>query len=131
MYVVTGATGNTGKPITLALLRAGKKVRVISRDAKKAKELTENGTELFVGSTSDVELLSQAFSGATAVYAMTPSNPASSDYAAHQAKHTEATATALKDCEVPNVVTLSSQCAQFSEKTGVVLGLHHMEKGRQ
>ncbi len=37
MYVITGSTGNTGKPITIALLEAGKKVRVISRDAAKAK----------------------------------------------------------------------------------------------
>ncbi len=35
MYVITGATGNTGKAIASALLAAGKKVRVISRDAKK------------------------------------------------------------------------------------------------
>ncbi len=55
MYVITGATGNTGKPITLALLEAGKKVRIISRSAEKAKELTDKGAELFVGETSNAD----------------------------------------------------------------------------
>jgi uncharacterized protein YbjT (DUF2867 family) len=31
MFVITGATGNTGKPIAMAFLAAGKKVRIISR----------------------------------------------------------------------------------------------------
>lgn len=72
MYVIAGATGNTGKPIVLSLLEAGKKVRIISRDAKKAKELIDKGAELFIGDTSDAELLKKAFNGATAVYAMIP-----------------------------------------------------------
>ena len=53
MYVVTGATGNTGKPIAMALLEAGKQVKIISRNAEKAKELTDKGAELFLGSTDD------------------------------------------------------------------------------
>jgi len=32
-YVVIGATGNTGKPISPGLLEAGKKVRIVSRHA--------------------------------------------------------------------------------------------------
>ena len=39
MYVIPGATGNTGKLITLSLLAAGNKVRAISRSEAKAKEL--------------------------------------------------------------------------------------------
>ena len=72
MYVITGATGNTGKTIALNLLEAGKKVRIIGRNAEKAKELTDKGAELFQGSTDDTELLKKAFEGATAVYAMLP-----------------------------------------------------------
>ena len=128
MYVITGATGNTGKPITLALLEAGKKVRIISRDAEKAKELTDKGAELFVGETTDVELLKKAFEGAIAVYAMIPMDWTTSDYTAHQTKHAKAIAEAMQYCGVKNVVTLSSQGAHLESGSGVVLGLHRMEK---
>jgi uncharacterized protein YbjT (DUF2867 family) len=72
MYVITGATGNTGKIIASKLLEAGKKVRIVSRNAKKAKGLTDLGAELFIGETSDAEMLKKAFNGATAVYTMIP-----------------------------------------------------------
>ena len=61
MYVITGATGNTGKVIASTLLEAGKQVRIVSRDAEKAKELTNKGAELFQGRSDDVELLKKAF----------------------------------------------------------------------
>ena len=128
MYVITGATGNTGKPITLALLEAGKQVRIISRDPAKAKDLTDKGAELFVGETTDAELLKKAFDGATAVYAMIPIDWQTDDYTAHQVKHAEAIAEALEYCKVPYVVSLSSQGAHLESGSGVVLGLHKMEK---
>jgi len=43
MYVISGATGNTGKVIASTLLEAGKKVRIIARNVEKAKELTDKG----------------------------------------------------------------------------------------
>ena len=36
MYVITGATGNTGSIIATTLLDAGKQVRIIARDAVEA-----------------------------------------------------------------------------------------------
>lgn len=128
MYVITGATGNTGKPIALALLQAGKKVRIISRDPAKTKELTGKGAELFVGDTSNVEALKKAFTGASAVYAMIPIDWQTQDYTAHQVKYANAIAEALKACKVQYVVSLSSQGAHLDSNTGVVLGLHKMEK---
>ncbi len=128
MYVVTGATGNTGKVIALNLLEAGKEVRIISRDAEKAKELTERGAELFLGSTDDAEFLKKAFNGATAVYAMLPMEWQADDYTAFQLKHATAIAEALDFCNVKYVVSLSSQGAHLENNSGVVLGLHKMEQ---
>jgi uncharacterized protein YbjT (DUF2867 family) len=127
MYVITGATGNTGKIIASSLLEAGKKVRIISRSIEKAKELVDKGAELFVGETSDLPLLQQAFHGATAVYAMIPMEWQSANFAAHQVKHATAIAEALKECQVKYVVSLSSQGAHLEKDSGVVLGLHKME----
>ena len=35
MYVITGATGNTGKVVAERLLAEGRKVRVVGRNAEK------------------------------------------------------------------------------------------------
>jgi len=128
MYVITGATGNTGKPITLALLEAGKKVRIISRNTEKAKELTDKGAELFEGSTDDVNLLKKAFNGATAVYAMIPVDWQTEDYLTFQLSHVNAIAEALKVSKVKYLVSLSSLGAHLNSESGVVLGLHKMEE---
>ena len=128
MYVITGATGNTGKIIASTLLEAGKQVRIVSRDAEKAKELTNKGAELFHGSTDDLGLLKKAFDGATAVYAMLPINMQAEDYTAFQLKHANAIAEAIKFCNVKNVVSLSSQGAHLESNSGIILGLHKMEQ---
>jgi uncharacterized protein YbjT (DUF2867 family) len=128
MYVITGATGNTGKVIALALLEAGKKVRIIGRDAEKAKELTDKGAELFQGSTDNVELLTKAFEGATAVYAMLPMNMQAEDYTAYQMQHANAIAKAIQACNVKYVVSLSSQGTHLDSGSGIILGLHKMEQ---
>jgi uncharacterized protein YbjT (DUF2867 family) len=128
MYVITGATGNTGKIITNALLDAGKKVRIICRDAAKAKELIGKGAELFQGDTTDVEFLKKAFSGANAVYAIIPPDWTTNDFRSHQMKHIQAMAEAIKVEKVKYVVSLSSQGAHLESGSGVVLGLHKMEK---
>jgi uncharacterized protein YbjT (DUF2867 family) len=128
MYVITGATGNTGKIIASKLLDAGKKVRIISRNAEKAKELTDKGAELFLGDTLHPELLKKAFDGATSVYAMIPIDWQTDNYTRHQINHAKAIAEALRFCKTPYVVSLSSQGAHLESKSGVVLGLHEMEK---
>ena len=127
MYVITGATGNTGKIIASKLLEAGKKVRIISRNAEKAKDLTNKGAELFIGDTGNVELLKKAFNGATAVYAMIPIDWQTVNYTEHQLKHANAIAEAVRECKVKYIVSLSSQGAHLDSGSGVVLGLHKME----
>lgn len=128
MYVITGATGNTGKIIASTLLEAGKKVRIISRTADKAKDLVNKGAELFIGDTSNTELLKKAFHGATAVYAMIPMEWQAANYTETQVKHAKAIAEAMSECKVKYVVSLSSQGAHLESGSGVVLGLHKMEQ---
>jgi uncharacterized protein YbjT (DUF2867 family) len=48
MYVVIGATGNTGKVVAEKLLEKGEKVRVVGRDAKRLERFTQKGAEAFV-----------------------------------------------------------------------------------
>jgi uncharacterized protein YbjT (DUF2867 family) len=128
MYVITGATGNTGSIIASTLLDAGKQVRIIARDAEKAKDLIKKGAELFQGSTNDVEMLKKAFTGANIVYAVIPMSMQAADYTAFQMEHVNAIAEAMEACNVKNVVALSSQGAHINSETGIILGLHNMEE---
>jgi uncharacterized protein YbjT (DUF2867 family) len=127
MIVVLGATGNTGKPLSFALLEAGKQVRVVGRDAAKAKELTDRGAQLVIGDSGDPSTLRSAFRGATAVYAMIPFSWNPPDYLAFQRRHVDALASALPDSGVTHVVSLSSVGADLPAGAGVVAGLHAME----
>jgi len=126
-YVITGATGHTGKPIAHSLLEKGQRVRIISRSAEKAKELTDKGAKLFLGDTYDLNLVANAFSGADAVYAMIPFDAAAPDYTASQVQHASVIAEGIKTAGIKYVVMLSSIGAHLSEGAGVVQGLQQTE----
>ncbi|MGC2718656.1 MAG: NAD(P)H-binding protein [Candidatus Acidiferrales bacterium] len=128
MIVVTGATGNTGKPAVEALLAANQKVRAIGRIAEHLAPPAQKGAEPFVGQVNDAAAMTKAFEGADAVYLMLPSNPQSADILGDEAKITDAYVEAVTKSGVKHVVLLSSIGAELSEKTGPVLGLHNLEE---
>ena len=84
MYVVTGATGNTGRVIAETLLAKGKRVRAIGRNAEHLQSLVEKGAEAFVGSVTDGSAMVRAFQGAQAAYLMIPPNNATENFRAYQ-----------------------------------------------
>ena len=127
MYVVLGASGNTGSIVANALLDLGKEVRVVGRDSKKLAPFVNRGAEAFTADVVDGEALSRAFAGAEAVYSLTPPNLASTNYRAYQDQVTGAVAKAIETAGVKYAVTLSSVGADKAEKTGPVAGLHAME----
>ena len=53
MYVVAGATGNTGKVVAEQLLAAGKEVRAWVRSAEKGAALAAAGAELAIVDLED------------------------------------------------------------------------------
>lgn len=127
-YLITGATGNTGKPVALGLLAAGHTVRIISRNGAKAKALTDKGAILFTGDTTDSALVTNALTGVDAAYFMVPGEWAAPDFTAAQLKHVNAFAAAAKSAGLKKLVTLSSVGAHLPEGNGVVNGLYHMEQ---
>jgi uncharacterized protein YbjT (DUF2867 family) len=128
MIVITGSTGNTGKPAAEALLAANQKVRAIGRNAEHLAPLTQKGAEPFVGQVNDAAAMTKAFQGAEAVYLLLPSNPKSDDILADEAKITNAYVEAVTKSGVKHIVILSSIGAELTEKTGPVLGLHNLEE---
>lgn len=125
MYVITGATGNTGRRIAQQLLSKGKQVRVVGRDIERLRQL--KGAEPFPADLFDADGLTRAFTGAEAVYAMMPPLLASRDYQTEQEQISISLATALRNARVPYVVSLSSVGADKPSGTGPVAGLHQLE----
>ncbi|WP_410963348.1 NAD(P)H-binding protein, partial [Salmonella sp. SAL4455] len=68
MYVISGATGNTGKVAATRLLQAGKPVRALVRSKAKAADLAALGAELVEVDLADRPALEKAVAGATGVY---------------------------------------------------------------
>jgi uncharacterized protein YbjT (DUF2867 family) len=128
MYVIIGATGNTGSVATRRLLDKGKKVRVIGRDNKKLAPFVSRGADAFATDVLDTDALSRAFAGAEGVYALIPPAMTLPDFRAYQDQVTESIARALEKAGVTHAVTLSSVGADKADKTGPVVGLHKMEK---
>jgi uncharacterized protein YbjT (DUF2867 family) len=127
MYVVTGATGNTGRVVAERLLDQGRKVRVIGRNRDRLQPFVSRGAEAFVADLHDQAALTQAFSGAEAVYAMIPPNPTSQDFRSEQRRVITAIAGALEQAGVKHAVALSSIGADKESGTGPVAGLYEFE----
>ena len=128
MYVITGATGNTGSVIAERLLDRGGQVRVVARDAKRPNRFVSQGAEAFVASLEDAAALTRAFTGARAVYAMIPPDLATPDPRGHQERISDAFALALEQSGVAYAVLLSSIGADKPDGTGPVVGLHNFEQ---
>jgi uncharacterized protein YbjT (DUF2867 family) len=128
MYVVLGASGNTGSVVAQALLDGGQKVRVVGRSKERLAGFEILGAEAFAANLMDSGALTKAFTGARAVYSLLPPDLASTDYRAQQDKETNAISSALEAAGVTHVVALSSFGADKPAKTGPVAGLHAMEE---
>src|ERR1700723_2272577 len=128
MIAIVGATGHTGRPAAEALVARGEKVRVIGRDAKKLEPFVQQGAEAFVGNVEDVDSMTEAFNGASAVYLVLPEDISQQDLRAHQERVSDSYAAAITHAHVRFVVNLSSIGAQHSKNTGPIVGLHNQEQ---
>jgi uncharacterized protein YbjT (DUF2867 family) len=128
MYVITGATGNTGRLVAEKLLAKGEKLRAIGRSVERLQSLTAKGAEAFPAELTDANRLTEAFRGTKAAYVLVPPDLTTADYRAFQERVGEAIATALQNAGVKYAVSLSSIGADKPDKTGPVVGLHRFEE---
>ena len=124
MYVILGASGNTGSILANFLLSKGQKVRVIGRDPGRLQRFVDKGAEAFTADMSDAAALTKAFSGARAAYLLLP--PAKSPE--EQERDSDAIAKTVKESGLRYAVHLSSYGAQVAEGAGPVSGLHSSEQ---
>jgi len=124
MYVILGASGNTGSIIADSLLSKGKKVRVVGRDAGRLQRFVRQGAEAFTGDVSEAAALTKAFRGARAAYLLLPPITSRED----QERESDAIAQAVRESGLRYAVHLSSYGAHVPAGTGPVTGLHSSEQ---
>lgn len=128
MYVVLGASGNTGRVVANNLLTRGQKVRVVGRNAAHLQPLVSKGAEPFVADVTDANALAKAFQQADSAYVMIPPNVTSNDPLGYSNRASDAIASAVQTAGTKNVVALSSVGAELPSGTGPVVGLHNLEQ---
>ena len=124
LYVILGASGNTGSIVANSLLLKGEKVRVVGRDAARLQHFVGKGAEAVTADISDAAALTKAFSDGCAAYLMLPPAKSRED----QEQESNAIAKGVKESGLRHAVNLSSYGAQVPEGTGPVAGLHSMEQ---
>jgi uncharacterized protein YbjT (DUF2867 family) len=128
MYVVTGASGNTGKIVAKRLLAAGKKVRAIVRQPDKARDLADAGAELVQADLSDRAAFEKALAGAQGLYLLSPPDMGAKDFLKERAALLASVVGAVKAASVPHVVFLSSISANRPSGTGIILSVYEGER---
>lgn len=128
MFVITGATGSTGKIAAKRLLEQGHNVRVVVRDAAKAADLKALGAEVVTANLDDRAQAERAFAGATGVYLLAPPDLKAQSPVAERTPWLENLVAATKAAGVGHVVFLSSVGAQHAAGNGPIRLLHVAEK---
>ncbi|WP_338765139.1 NmrA family NAD(P)-binding protein [Bernardetia sp. ABR2-2B] len=129
MYVITGATGNTGSEVVNRLLAAGKKVKAISRSEERLQSFVEKGAIPAVGELEDTNFLTKTFEGATAIYAVIPPKwDLQEDWRGFMRRIGNSIVEAIQKSDVKNIVVLSSNGAQLESGAGPVTGLYEFEQ---
>lgn len=125
---IAGSLGNIGKPLTEKLIAARHQVTVISSSSDRKQDIEALGAEASIGSVSDALFLKNAFTGADAVFTMTPPNMGGSNVIANMAEAGKAFVAAITESGVKRVVMLSSIGADLAQGTGPIIGLHRIEQ---
>lgn len=120
MFVVVGATGNTGSVVVETLLKRKQPVRVVVRSADKGAQWKATGAEVVVATLDDVPSLVKAFKGAKGVYLLVPPNYGATAWLADQRARMDRAAEAVQKSGVDHVVFLSSVGGHIHGGTGPI-----------
>jgi len=128
MYIVSGATGQTGSVVARTLLEKGLPVRVIVRSEEKGKSWKNLGAEVAVADVHDADALTKALTGGKVLYLMNPPNEQSEDMFVETEKVITVFQTAIENSSLEKLVVLSSVGAQHSSGTGPIVTNHLVEQ---
>ena len=128
MFVVLGASGNTGKVVASTLLAQGKAVRIVLHsDAGGGQAWREKGAEVAVADVEDRAALGRALSGSEGAYVLLPPALHSSHVRMDNDRRAKNLAAAIAAAGVGHVVMLSSVGAQHPDGPGPIPYIHDAE----
>ena len=128
MFVVVGATGNTGSVVADTLLSQKQPVRVVVRSADKGVAWKAKGAEIAVASLEDVPAMTKVLEGATGLYLLVPPNYGAMAWLSEQRQRMDQAAQAVKASGIMQVVFLSSIGAHIAEGTGPIRAARYGEQ---
>jgi uncharacterized protein YbjT (DUF2867 family) len=120
MFVVVGATGNTGSAVAENLLNQKQAVRVVVRSPDKGAPWKAKGADIAVASFDDVSAMTAAFKGAKGLYLLVPPNYGATAWLADQCARMDRAAEAVQKSGVEHVVFLSSVGGHLHGGTGPI-----------
>lgn len=130
MFVIAGASGNTGRVAAESLLAGKQRVRVLARAPSKVAALRDAGAEVANVDLGDVDGLAGALAGAAGVYLLLPPlGFADSGFAEARRRFAEGIVEAVARAKPAHVVFLSSIGAQHPSGTGPIASLYPVERG--
>lgn len=124
---LTGSLGNISRPLAIQLIAAGHQVTIISSTADRKAQIEALGAIPAIGSVSDTDFLTGAFSGADVVYTMVPPDFAVPDLLQYFADTGISYAAAIRRSGVQRVVHLSSMGAHLDPGPGPIAGAREVE----
>lgn len=128
MYVVFGASGQTGSAVADALLEKQLSTRVVLRSDKTANAWRAKGAEVAFAELTDMAAMTAAMREADAVYAMNPPAYNVADMLAVAKDIGKRYLEAIKNSGARKVVLLSSVGSQHAEGTGNILTTYFLER---
>jgi uncharacterized protein YbjT (DUF2867 family) len=120
-YVVTGATGHIGNPVTRGLLEHGHAVRALGRNRERLRDLVDLGATPFVGDMRDGAFVEELFQGADAALLVAQGNRAARDYRGEFSSAGSNYANAAKVTNLKYAVFISSLGAHDDRNRGLIL----------
>jgi uncharacterized protein YbjT (DUF2867 family) len=124
MIVITTPAGQIGRQVLASLLGSGEELRVIARDPSQLPAGVRDDLDIVVGSHGDAAVVDKAFSGADAVFWLTPPDPQAPSVEAAFVGFTRPAAAAFKRHGVGRVVSVSAlgRGTPWAGRAGFVTG---------
>ena len=124
MIVITSPAGQVGRQVLANLLSSGEELRVIARDPSQLPAGVRGDLDIVVGSHGDAAVVDKAFSGADAVFWLTPPDPRAPSVEAAFVGFTRPAAAAFKRHGVGRVVGVSmlGRGTPWAGRAGFVTG---------